>query len=303
MHAAGWTYVDFDQIATLSGASALFGYQPDDFMPKYVHLQVDPDQRIADGTGFGYEWVDFDGLDGAWALLVESVDAGLPVKGWDWENILFCNYRDADRPADRQVFAMADGPDTYARWLTWDEFGEWVKRVGEWDCPRFGRHTRRVEPRPAQEVALRVMRDLVAWSTDPPEGIPQQWPEATWGLAGIRAYADAVEASDPDEDWVACHPLNPQWTIRNSTGVYLKRVAEGEVFSEAVSAHLLAAATQYRAAFECWQAFYKLLGHRASETARKTRARRLAGAAVARAWLEHEETALGEIEEALALLE
>jgi RNA polymerase sigma factor (sigma-70 family) len=302
MHAAGWTNVDFDQIAAVSGASALFGYQPGEFMPKYAHLYVDPDQRIADATGFGYEWVDFDGLEGAWSLLKESVDAGLPVKGWDWENILFSNYREAIKPTDRQVFAMADGPDTYAKWLTWDEFGEWVKRMGEWNCPRFGRHTRRVETKPAQEVALRVLKDLVAWNVEPPQVIQEQYSQARFGLAGIESYADDCERSDIGEDWVACHDINPQWTIRNSTGVYLKRVAEAKVFSNEVNAHLLAAATHYCAAFECWQAFYKLLGHRASEVARKTKARRLAGAAVARAWLGHEKTALGEIEEALGLM-
>ena len=301
MRVAGWQ-ADFDQVAVVSGASALFAYQQGEFMPKYAHLNVDPDRRIAEATGFGYEWVDFDGLEGAWALLRESVDAGLSVKGWDWENILFAGYQDAQVVEERKVFAMADGPDTYARWLTWDEFGEWTKRMKEWKCSRFGRNTQRVETMPAQEVSRRVMRDLVAWSVELPESIPKMWPEATFGLAGIQAYADACQASDPGEDWVACHDINPQWTIRNATGAYLRQVGEGKVFSEAVSAHLLAAATQYRAAYECWQAFYKLLGHRASETARKTRARRLAGAAVAHAWLAHEKAALSEVEQALILV-
>jgi hypothetical protein len=300
MHAAGWTDVDFDHIAAVSGASALYGYQEGAFMPKYAHTRIDLDQHIAEATGFGYEWVDFDGLEGAWALLKESVDAGLSVKGWDWENILFAGYQDAQSIEDRKAFAMADGPDTYARWLTWDEFSEWVKRMGQWQCLRFGRHTQRVETKPSQEIARRVMQDLVAWSVEPPESIPQAWPEATFGLAGIKAYADACQASDPGEDWVACHDINPQWTIRNATGVYLRQIAEAKVFPEAVSAYVLAAATQYRAAFECWQAFYKLLGHGASETARKTRARRLAGGAVAHAWLAHEKAALAEIERALA---
>ena len=301
MRTMGWD-VDFDQIAAVSGASALFGYQPGEFMAKYAHTRLSLDERIAEATGFGYEWVEFAGVDEAWQVIVDSIDAGTPLKGWDWENILFGGYEDAALPEDRRVFAMADGPETYARWLTWGEFGEWVKRMGEWKCQRFGRFTGRVEAKPSQEVAPRVMRDLVAWSVAPPESITQNWPEATWGLAGIEALAGEVETSNLDEDWIACHGLNPQWTIRNCTGTYLKRIAEDRVFSEAANAHLIAAADQYRAAFECWQAFYALLGHNASETARKMKARRLAGAAVVRAWLEHETAALAEVGRGLAAL-
>ena len=143
MHAAGWTDVDFDQIAAVSGASALFAYQPNSSMPKYAHLEVEPHRRIAEATGFGYEWVGFEGPEGAWSALRESVDASLPVKGWDWENILFAGYQDAARAEERRVFAIPDGPDTYARWLTWSKFCEWVARVEGWGCPQFGRHAGR----------------------------------------------------------------------------------------------------------------------------------------------------------------
>ena len=51
MHVAGWTDVDFDTLTAVSGASALFGYQPGEFMSKYAHLNVGADQRIADATG------------------------------------------------------------------------------------------------------------------------------------------------------------------------------------------------------------------------------------------------------------
>ena len=78
MRAAGWD-VDFDQIAALSGASALFAYQPGEFMSKYAHLHVDPDARIAEATGFGYEWTAFPGAESAWALIVDSVDSGRSV--------------------------------------------------------------------------------------------------------------------------------------------------------------------------------------------------------------------------------
>ena len=113
MRAAGWHDIDFDQIAAVSGASAIFGYQPGEFMAKYAHLHVDPDQRIADATGFGCEW---------------------------------------------------------------------VNRVKGWNSARFGRHTQRVDPKPPDVIALRVMGDLVAWSDKPPQKIIEQWPSQTCSL-------------------------------------------------------------------------------------------------------------------------
>jgi len=292
MRAQGWE-VDFDQIAAVSGASALFGYQPDDFMPKYAHLIVEPDRRIAEATGFGYEWVPFEGQKGAWQVLVESIDAGTSVKGWDWENILFAGYWPAETPEDRQVYAMADGPGTYSRWLTWAEFGEWVERMEQWNECRMGRYSGRVETKPPAEIAQRVLRDLAAWSAEHPASITERWPKALYGLAGIEHYAATLEASDPDEDEVACHPINGQWTVRNSTSVYLKRVAEAGLFAAPVNAHLLAAAREYRAAYESWQKLYnRHLGHGVPEVKRKTKAHRLGGAAAVRQGLEHEKAAL-----------
>jgi hypothetical protein len=301
MRAAGWD-VDFDDLAATSGASALFAYQPGEFMQKYAHLYVDPDRRIAEASGFGYEWSDFEGVEGAWQLVVEGVDAGRSLKGWDWENILFAGYQDAAVTEERKVFAMADGPDTYAKWLSWEEFGEWAERVSGWHMPRLGRHTGRVEPRPAREVALRVMRDLVAWSAAPPPVVQEQYPEAAFGLAGIEAYAAACEGSNLDEDWVACHDINGQWTVRHSTSAYLGRVADARLFPAEVTACLRAAAQEYRAAYESWQKLYDYLGHAVPEATRKTRAQRAAGAAAVREGLAHEKAALAEVERALALV-
>ncbi len=65
MHAAGWKDMDFDSLAAVSGASALFAYQPKEFMPKYCHVMIAPHTRIAEATGFGYEWVKFADAEGA----------------------------------------------------------------------------------------------------------------------------------------------------------------------------------------------------------------------------------------------
>jgi hypothetical protein len=302
MRAAGWQDADFDTIAAVSGASALFGFKPDDFRPKYAHLHIGLDQRIADATGFGYEWVDFKGVGQAWALVVESVDAGRTLKGHDWESILFAGYQAAARPDDRRIYAMADGPEYYSRWLPWPAFSDWVERVGKWGCQRLGRHTELVSTRPSREVATKVMESLVAWSEAPPDSVISAYPDASFGLAGIDAFATYLDQMGPQDDWIACHPINPQWTTRNSTSVYLTRLAEDGVFGAQVSGHLSSAATQYRAAYECWEAAYAIFGHGSTEEARRLTARRAALVAIVRAWRAHETAALGAVGDALAAL-
>ena len=300
MRAAGWKDMDFDQIAAVSGASALFAYEHGSFMPKYANLSIGMDERISDATGFGYEWVDFKGMDGAWELLKDSVDSGRSVKGWAAENIMFAGYQNAAKPEDRKVFAMADGPGTFAEWWTWQEFGKWVKKVEGWGCPQFGRFTERVQTKPAREIALRVMWDLVEWSANPPEHLLRKYPKATFGLAGIELYADDCANMEKYEDWGVCHEMNPQWPIRNSTAVYLKRVAEANVFPEKLDEHVVKAAEQYRAAYKDWKELFKHLSHGCPEDAGKMKEHRLAGATGVRNALEHEKAALAELE---ALLE
>ena len=299
MRAAGWPEADFDTIAAVSGASALFGFKPDDWKPKCAQLHVGPDQPIADATGFGYEWVDFDGPEGAWDLLVQSIDGDRTVIGHDWESMPFAGYEIAARPDDRNVYGVADGPDTYSRWLSWSEFADWAARVETWGRPRLGRHTDRVTTLPAREVAARVMQHLVAWSTLPPQVVLAEYPDATFGLAGSEAFAHYLQTMGPDDDWVACHPINPQWTIRNSTNVYLARILEDAVFPDEVSEHLCGAATQYRVAYDCWQAAYAIFGHGTTEEARRVPVRRAALVALVHAWLAHEAAGLDNVRRAL----
>jgi len=320
MQTEGWQ-VEFDELAAVSGASALFGYKPGEFGPKYAHLMVDAaggtqeglglesdqelhgiDQRISAATGFGYAWTSFEDAESAWQLIVETVDAGHTAKGWDWEGILFAGYNSAADIADRWIFAMADGPETYTRWLSWEEFCEWVDQVIGWRQAQLGRFAGRVEPASTKDIALRVMQDLITWSAEPPATLHERFPGATWGLAGIRKYSEEALKVDIHETWVACHDINPQWTSRNSTGVYLDRVAKAEIFTERVNIHLRAAAEQYHAAYSCWAAFYHLLGHGVPDAVQKMPARRQAGSAVVAAWLAHEEAALTEVKAALAAL-
>ena len=188
MQAAGWD-VDFDTLVAVSGASALFAYQHGEFMPKCANLHIGMDKRIADATGFGYEWVPFKDAEAAWQAVKATADSGRVAKGWDWENCAFCGYQEAAKPEGRKIFAIGDGPGTFSVWWTWKQFSDWAERMGKWKQNRFGRHARRVPKVAAKKVALRVMQDLVAWSTDPPEICRKHFPKATFGLAGIERYA------------------------------------------------------------------------------------------------------------------
>ena len=106
MRAAGWE-IDYEQVAALSGACAPFGYQPDEFMCKYAYLDLDPDARLAEATGYGFEWVPFASIEEAWSLIKTAVAAGQPVRGWHWEALLFGGYEEADAVSERR--GLCDG--------------------------------------------------------------------------------------------------------------------------------------------------------------------------------------------------
>ena len=295
MRAAGWKDTDFDQIAAVSGASALFAYEHGTFDPKYAHHLIGMDERITEATGFGYEWVRFSDIDEAWVIIKESVDSGRSVKGWFWENIMFAGYQDADKPEDRKVFAISDGPETFAEWWSWEKFDkEYIKLVTGWGATGLGRYTERVPTKPANAVALRVIKDLVEWSTNPPEQILKKYPKATFGIAGIELYAKNCADMEKFEDFGSCHDINPQWHIRNSSSVYLKRVSEAKVFPEKVNVHILKAADEYKNAYVYWKQFYNHLSYGGGEGWGKIAEHRIAGADGISKALEHEKLALAE---------
>lgn len=265
---------DFDDIAVLSGASALFAHQPRDFGCKYAHLAVEPDRRIAEGTGFAFEWIDVADRESAWDLIRASVDEGKPVKGWDWENVLFVGYREAEAVEDRALFTLADGPETFAQWWTWEQFGIWFARMQEWRRTQLGRYAGRVKPKCALDVANRVLTYLATWSELPPETLQKTYPAASFGLAGMAAYAANCANVALFDDWTMCHDVNGQWTLRNSTAMWLRRLMEEGTLGPAANPDLEAAADGYRAAYETWAGCYELLGHDTTEAQRKDPARR-----------------------------
>jgi len=302
MRAAGWE-IDFEQVAAVSGACAPFGYQRDAFMCKYAFRSLDPDARIAEATGYGFEWRPFEGAEAAWEIIRDEIAAGRPVRGWHWEGLMFGGFEEAGDTQERRVYVMVDGPETFGRWWSWTEFGEWVDLQTEWKSTFLGCHTGKVETSDPAVVAQRVIAELVAWGQGAPEAIQAKYPEATFGLAAMAAYADDCENVDQFPEWTVCHGINPQTGLRNATAVYLTRVANEDLFSTRVNRILPLVAGHYRSAYCAWKELYTLLGHHAPEGAARDQDRRRAGAEAAREAMRHEEAALKMLARALEMIE
>lgn len=127
MRIAGWTDVDFDELAAVSGASALFGYEHGSFMPKYASQYINMAQHIAEATGFACERLSVEDPERAWGSLVESVDAGVALKGWEAEMVVFAGYQKAAARDDRKIYVMSDGASNYKGWWLWDRFVKWTQ--------------------------------------------------------------------------------------------------------------------------------------------------------------------------------
>ncbi|MBN1782620.1 N-acetylmuramoyl-L-alanine amidase [bacterium] len=295
----GISDIDFDQLAVVSGTSALFAHDPDDFMPKYANLYIGMDRRIADATGIQFERVEFGSIDQAWEALKASIDIGKPVIGWHWENVLFCGYKEAADNKDRRIFTIAVGPSDYEKWWTWKDFEEWFPQFG---YGHFIRYAHRTEPLPETETAIRILTDLVDWSASPPENIRKEYPNAVFGLAGMEAWAVNCRNTKLFKNWTACHDMQPQWGPRHSTSVYLKHLAESGLFPEAVGEHLADASRAYDSAYRNWQEMYHLVGWAAPGWAgRMKRRRHQAADAVDRAH-DSEKQGIGHIRTALQIM-
>ena len=311
---AGWTDLTLDEMAALSGASALFAYDPSSNYPKYVNRHIRMDQRIAEATGFGLEWLPTGDAEDLWRVIKESIDSSRPVMGEYAEMVVFTGYQDAHHKAGREVFALEwHIPGTARGWLTWEVFERKYDRFAG-ALRTVARHSERVEVAPDREVALRVLRDIVDWSISPPESVrtglaARNVTRPAFGLAGIEAYADDIaDVEDKPGDyffcgWAASHVINPQRKFRYSTAVYLEHLAGTETFPDRVNRHLLEAAKDYGAACLGWEELQQQLGGPGPKEAWSKRERRLAGAAAVRKALEHEKAGIQHIRRTLVASE
>jgi len=299
INAAGIDDVDFDDLAVISGTSALFAHDPDDFMPKYSNLFINMDRRIADASGIQFERIEFGDIEEAWQKLKEHIDLGKPLIGWHWENVLFCGYKESDKIKNRKIFAIAVGPDDYQKWWSWKEFKYWYRNQSK---GHYIQYAQRIDPLPQKEIELRILYNIAAWSVNPPEHLLQEYPKATFGLVGIQAYANTCSNLKKYKDWTACHDIQQQWGPRRSTAIYLGRMVKTGLFPEDVNHHLLSAATAYHQAYQNWRELYRQIGWESPRWAGRSKSRRMKATEAVWQAYENEKQGVQEIQAALTIL-
>jgi hypothetical protein len=115
----------------------------------------------------------------------------------------------------------------------------------------------------------------------------------------MAAYAANCANTGQFESWTMCHDINGQWTLRNSTAAWLRRLVDDGCLGEAVRPDLTAAAAGYRTAYEEWTRCYELLGHGAGEAQRRDGERRRQVAAMVRRAARHERQAISHLRHVL----
>jgi hypothetical protein len=202
-------------------------------------------------------------------------------------------------------------------WWHWEKFAKWYD---EWP-KRFrwlARHGGRSATPAPRESAIAVLRKIPYWAEE--ERHSGRWPQAHWGLDGIRAYAeDIADMSKPDDymiaPWKACHAIHHQWQARRFPGVYLRRAAME--FPQQIGEYLTDSADNYDAAYKAWQRWYSILGEnpqirseRGSKAAAEAKnsawtcpASRMAGADAVFQALRAEKEAVGLVTRALAAID
>jgi hypothetical protein len=187
-------------------------------------------------------------------------------------------------------------------WLSWDGgFEEWFRTVDGWgaDAKGFTRHTRMQPSRPAEETALGVLRDLVAWSNGGPPAARKHVRKAAFGLEAIDLYAACLADVGRFPELSPCHDVNPQWSVRASTAKYLEDVAAKRLFDETATQRIRAAARSYRRAYESWRRMNDLVGHGSPAGSARDPQRRARAAEAVREAAEHERAAVAELTEVL----
>ncbi|MBN1510147.1 MAG: hypothetical protein JW955_25090 [Sedimentisphaerales bacterium] len=302
MRAAGWDDADYETLMPVSGYGLTFAYHPDDHSEAHFRAPPGTDQRIARATGFGWEWLHLDDIEEYWQTLKGTIDSGRPVHAPHIEEVLFVGYQEAETKSARRVRPMAipvfinEGT-----WWSWKQFQEWFTEFGG----PIGRFTGQVDKLDDKEVAIEVMKTLVAMAYGDPRSDDPEFAEVVWGLAGIDAFANDIADLSLRErrfcsGWFGCHDSNPQWTARQLTGRYLQESSKH--FDGAAARLMREAAQEYAAAHRAWVTWNEQLGDVSPRHAWRDKDHRLAGARAVRETLEHERRAVETIRDVLSLL-
>ena len=275
-------------------------------------------EKACAAVGVEFETLKCETPDEAFAAIKESVDDGHGLQGDYLEMLIFCGYKDAPLPEDRQVYWVCVPFSEGGKWWTWQQFID-----GWWDKP-WGRVLKRLgdrqAPRDPKKVAVETMQELVRLSKE-------EYLKEHGALTGITAMEHyAADIADPDKTiqnsddsntdscffergW-GCFAVYPQWTARECSARYLDRAAP--LFDAPVREHMEKAAAAYHEEYVAWQKWETNLGRNHALPAGEgdldydrrwadPSRRKAASQAVLEA-IEHEKAAIAEVEKALAAL-
>jgi len=296
MRALAWKDVDYETLMTVSGFGTSFAYEHKDKFWAGWAAPYGCDKRIADATGFGFQWTHVDSAEEAWAKITKAARDGTPVRAPYIEDMIFAGCKDAATKRGRRVLAMCNPFADPPKWWKWEQFEKWFAEESRgW----VGRHTRSVRKLAAKRSAANVMASIVTLALHDPRAKNSMFEGVTWGLEGIKQFAEDIADTSKKKDyfaagWHGCHAITPQYTGRKCAAVYLGRAAER--FPGKTNVHILNAAAEYDAAYDEWLVFRKTESARGSWANKKRRGGM--ADAVYRALI-HELAAVDELKEAL----
>ena len=300
MKAAGLRSVDYEMLMAVSGFGLSFVYEHSE---KFWVSFVPPPgcyKRLAEATGFGWEWLKLETPETAWAVLKETLSSGKPVRAPYLEELIFAGFEEAEKAEDRKVFVLCEPFMNPGKWWNWQEFCDWFEKHS---FGFIGRHTDLVECKGQMGIAQEIMRIIVQWANNHPMAEDRAYDGVKFGIEGLLEYAKDVADTSLTENyfdrgWNGCYSIYPQWTARICTASYLRQVAK-ECGSR-VREQLLSIANLYERAYSAWRVFEVYLGKDVPGGAWDDPARRVAGAEAILKAIEMEKKAIEEIAELLS---
>jgi len=258
---AGVADATYERVLVLSGHATAFAYHP--HSQEALYDTPDPaevvDARLAGATGFLWEPLDAsNGVDSAWEALRSSIDAGRPVHGQWIDHVVFCGYQAPNGRLSRRVWVAGAGGWDPTNWWMWDRFDKWAAEFGIME--RVGAPCPRIRP---EETIREVVAGMVRCADADPRAARRQQHDATYGLAGLRAFLK--DMGDPTKKpdywhagWLGGHCVYRQVSGRAAAAQFL---AEGSrLFDGPVQGRLQAAARSLTGAAEAWKEWGRWLG-------------------------------------------
>ncbi len=259
LEVAGAQDVDYDTVLVISGHATAFAYHPQRYQPLYA--TPDPqevvDDRLASATGFRFERPESpQSAEDAWRYICYSVDMGKPVHGSWLDDVVFLGYEDHAEPSARRL--LVRGGWNVQQWWDWEMFEKWQAEFGAME--RIGEACSRV---PVSKTLREVIAAMVRCADDDPRAHVRYLDHASYGLQGLKRFAEDIEdrTMDPDHwhaGWLGGHCVYRQIAGRDIAARYLERHLAD--FPETARAHIREAAALFHRAADAWTEWGHWLG-------------------------------------------